>query len=88
MSLVLTIWGWTTIKDTDGLSLTEIEHLYDQRHRNQTYGAQEEGTGDSQQVDSLQKQKHHSMVFAKEQNLYTGYDAEPESLTSLPWIAK
>ena len=86
MSLVLTIWGWTAIKDTDGLSLAEIEHLYDQRHQYQTYGEKEEGTGDSQQVDSLQKQ--HSMVFAKEPNLYTGYDAEPESLTSLSWITK
>ena len=87
MSLVLTIWGWTAIKDTDGLSLTEIEHIYDQRHRHQTYGEQEEGgSGDFHQVDPDQKQ--HSIVSAKEPNLYTGYDAEPESLTSLPWITK
>ena len=88
MSLVLTIWGWTTIKDTDGLSLTEIEHIYDQRHRHQIYGEKEEGSGHSHQVYSGQNQ--HSMVSSKEPNLYTGYVAspEPESLTSLPWIAK
>ena len=86
MVLVLTIWGWTTIKDTDGLSLTEIEHIYDQRHRHQTYGEKEDGSSHSRQVDSDQNQ--HSMVSLKESSLYTGYVTEPESLTSLPWIAK
>ena len=31
IALVLTIWGALTIRDIDGLSLVEIEHIYDSR---------------------------------------------------------
>ena len=43
MSLVLTLWGWVAIKETDGLSLAEVERIYDHRHRYQTYGEKKEG---------------------------------------------
>ena len=42
MSLVLALWGWMAIKDTDGLSLAEVEHIYDHRHQYQTYGGEQE----------------------------------------------
>ena len=42
MSLVLVLWGWMAIKDTDGLSLAEVERIYDHRHRYQTYGGEKQ----------------------------------------------
>ena len=55
MSLILTIWGWIAIKDTDGLSLSEIEHIYDQKLRRRLYGEKQEGSSDSKRVDSEQE---------------------------------
>ena len=43
ISLVLTLWGWKAIKDTDGLSLAEVERIYDRRHHCPTYGERQEG---------------------------------------------
>ena len=42
MFLVLTLWGWMAIKETDGLSLAEVERIYDHRHRYETYGGEKQ----------------------------------------------
>ena len=42
MFLVLTLWGWMAIKETDGLSLAEVERIYEHRHRYQTYGGEKQ----------------------------------------------
>ena len=86
MSFILTIWGWIAIKDTDGLSLSEIEHIYDQRLRHRPYGDEKEGSSDYNQVGS--EQELQSKVSVMDPNVCYGYDTEPESLMSLPWITK
>ena len=43
-ALALTLWGWVAIKETDGLSLAEVERIYDHRPRYQTCGEKQEGT--------------------------------------------
>ena len=44
MFLVLTLWGWMAIKETDGLSLAEVERIYDHRYHYQTYGGAQDCT--------------------------------------------
>ena len=80
MSLVLTIWGWMAIKETDGLSLTEIEHIYDQRHRYRSYGEKQEGPGVG---TSVSKQRYsepesHLKLGANEPNSYSGAISNPD----------
>ena len=86
MSLILTLWGWIAIKDTDGLSLSEIKHTYDQRLRHRPYGEKKEGSSDSNYVGS--EQELQSKVSVMDPTVYYGFDSEPESLMSLPWITK
>ena len=44
--MILTLWGRITIKETDGLSLAEVERIYDHKHRYQEYGGKKEGSHD------------------------------------------
>ena len=87
MSFILTIWGWIAIKTTDGLTLTEIEHIYDQRHRYKLYGENHDDSGIScpdRNQEYSQPSSYIEMV-ARRPFLHTTYDSGPESLTSLPW---
>ena len=86
MSFILTIWGWIAIKTTDGLTLTEIEHIYDQRHRYKLYGENHDDSGIScpdRNQEYSQPSSYIEMV-ARRPFLHTTYDSGPESLTSLP----
>ena len=89
MSLVLTVWGCIAINKTDGLSLTEVEHIYDKRHRCKSYGGNHEDSGIcvSESNQEYPQPPTPIEMVAWEQYSFSLYDSGPESLISLPSYA-